>query len=148
MTCTGGVSIGAPPLSLGVAMSNIWGGQLWFTDYKLLACIFDERSREVVADSDATADLKKVQAWLAGRDKEDRNERERAARRRPKLVTILHKAIIAMGTAKAEPAEIRELLLRFAVQAQVNINVESDDALLSEIEAADLDEDEDIGPNG
>lgn len=125
---------------MGVAMANIWGGQLWLHDHKLLGCIFDERSREVVADSDATRDIRKARAWLAGGDKEDRNERERAARRRPKLATILHMAILAMGRAKAEPAEIRELLLRFAVQAQANINVESDDALLSQIEGADQDE--------
>lgn len=114
---------------------------IWFHDHKLLGCIFDERSREVVADSNTTRDIKKVQAWLAGSDKEDRNERERAARRRPKLVTILHKAVLTMGKEKAEAAEIRELLLRFAVQAQVNISAESDDALLSEIEADNQDED-------
>ena len=121
-------------------MAVLSDGMIFFHGHQLRAEICDPRSKELFADSDATADDEKVKAWLNGRDKEDRNERERAARRRPKLATILHKAILAMGTAKAEPAEIRELLLRFAVQAQVNINVDSDDALLAAIEGEDQDE--------
>lgn len=99
-----------------------------------MVLIWDVRAAEVVASSDALRADQAIQKWLGGADKEERKDRERAARRRPKLVKILDDAIRAMGTLKAEPEEMRDLLLRLALLTQASINKRRDDALLAEIE--------------
>lgn len=101
-------------------------------DPSVKALLLDGRSSDIYAESMADA-----RAWLRGTDKEDRNERERAQRRRPKLVKALDAAITAMGTEKAEREEIRDLLLRYAVQVQRSINRDREDLLQAEIETPD-----------
>ena len=112
-------------------------GNLMFgaADDGLLALVYDTRTNEVVAESSLNNET--LRDWIRGNDKEARSDRERTARRRKKLVKITDDAIRAMGTAKAEPEEVRDLLLWMARLAQNSINIDRDDELLTEIEAQD-----------
>lgn len=93
-------------------------------DLYVVGRLYDNRTDEVVAES-----IRNRTAWLNASDKADRNEKERAQRRRKKLVNIVDTAIMGMGRQRAEPEEIRDLCLRMAVLAQSAINRAKEDEL-------------------
>jgi hypothetical protein len=94
--------------------------------------IIDTRSNGLLVENMASH-----HHWLQASEKEDRADRERAQRRREKLVSLVSGVVGAMNRMRAEPEEIRDLLLQFAVLEQLNITRKTDEALLAAIELED-----------
>lgn len=79
--------------------------------------------------------IEDFESWKRGLDKAERKDRERAKRRRAKMFEVIGDAVRSMYGRYSETEGIRNLLAYLSLRAWLQMDRESDAALLAEIEA-------------